>query len=403
MKEVEMTGVSEKSSEENGFFLIPRRLITDHSKDVYNCGKSLKSTISNLKLHLQSREVMAKTYRLAMIGFGNVGQGFAQILKERGEWIAQQEGAHFEILAVSDLLKGSLYNPFGLDPATLIEAVTSTGNLNSVPAPIRGWDALQTIEESKVDIVLELSYTDLKTGEPALTHLRKALTMGRHVVTSNKGPIALGYPELKGLAAEHGVQIGLEGTVMSGTPVLRIATELLAAARINKIQGIINGTTNFILSQMEAGSSYDDALVEAQAKGFAEADPTGDVEGYDAAGKVVILANLLMGASITMADVDRLGITWLTPEEIASAKSAGQRWKLIGKVTRTGGKISASVRPTRLPLSHPLASVSGATNAITFTTDILGDVTVTGPGAGRLETGYALLGDLLAIHRGSTV
>jgi homoserine dehydrogenase len=341
-----------------------------------------------------------RTYRLALIGFGNVGQGFAQILSERGAAIAQETGAEFKIVAVSDLLKGSLYDPQGLDPAVLLETVRTTGKLESIPAPNTGWDALQTIQSSNADVVIELSYTDLKTGEPAITHLRQALSSGKHIVTTNKGPVALFYPELKALAKTHGVTLGVEGTVMSGTPVLRMGSELLSAARISKIQGIINGTTNFILTQMETGASYAAALVEAQAKGYAEADPTGDVEGYDAAGKVVILANLLMGESLTLSDVDRSGITWLTPEDITSAREAGQRWKLLGKVMRLGGKVTASVKLTRLPLSNPLASVSGATNALTFTTDLLGDVTMVGPGAGRLETGYAIVGDLLVLHRG---
>ena len=339
------------------------------------------------------------TFRLALIGFGNVGQGFAQILHERGEALAQQHGLRLQIVAVSDLLKGSLYNPDGLDAGALLEAVKTTGKIDSVPAPVRGWDALKTIAESNADAVIELSYTDLKTGEPAIAHLRKAISCGKHVVTTNKGPIALKYPELKALADARGVEIGVEGTVMSGTPSLRLGSELLAAAGITRIQGIINGTTNYILSQMENGATYSDALAEAQAKGYAEADPTGDVEGIDAAGKVVILANLLMGQALSMADVDRTGITGLTPADITAAKDAGERWKLIGKVERVDGEVRASVRPTRLPISHPLASVGGATNAINFTTDLLGDVTLVGPGAGRLETGYALIGDLLALHR----
>lgn len=340
-----------------------------------------------------------KTYRLALIGFGNVGQGFAQILCERGDALAEQFGLRLQIVAVSDLLKGSLYDPEGLDAAALLDAVKTSGKLDAVPAPHRGWDALRTIAESNADAVIELSYTDLKTGEPAISHLRKAIESGKNVVTTNKGPIALRYPELNALAQAHGVEIGVEGTVMSGTPSLRLASELLSAAGITRIQGIINGTTNYILSQMESGATYADALAEAQAKGYAEADPTGDVEGFDAAGKVVILANLLMGQSLSMADVDRTGITGLTPQDIAAAKDAGERWKLIGKVEWVDGQVLASVRPTRLPVAHPLASVGGATNAITFTTSLLGDVTLVGPGAGRLETGYALIGDLLAMHR----
>jgi homoserine dehydrogenase len=340
-----------------------------------------------------------RNFRLALIGFGNVGQGFTQILVEHGLDYEKDFGLKLQIVAVSDMLKGSLCDPAGLDPAALLDAIRTHGSLASIPAPHHGWDALRTIAESDADVVIELSYTDLKTGEPAFTHLRHALLKHKHVVTSNKGPVALHYPELLALAEANGVLLGIEGTVMSGTPVLRMANELLSAARITRLQGIVNGTTNYILSQMEGGASYASALAEAQGRGYAEADPTGDVEGFDAAGKVVILANLLMEAELNMADVDRAGITRLTAEDIASAAAAGERWKLIGKVERIEGKVFASVRPTRLPISHPLASVSGATNAITFTTELLGDVTVVGPGAGRLETGYALVGDLLAMHR----
>ncbi len=338
-------------------------------------------------------------YRLALIGFGNVGQGFAEILADRGQELAQRYGAQFQIVAVCDLLKGSVYDPQGLDPADLQTAVRAHGNLDGVDAPQRGWDAVETIEGSNADVVVELSYTDLETGQPALDHMRAALENGKHVVTSNKGPVALNYPELMALAAEKGLQVGVEGTVMSGTPALRLGREQLAGASIRRIQGILNGTTNYILTQMEAGASYADALADAQERGYAEADPTGDVEGHDAAGKAVILANMLMGTGLTMADVNRKGISGLTAQNIADAASAGERWKLIALVEQGDGEVRASVQPRRLPVNHPLASVSGATNAITYTTDLLGDVTLVGPGAGRMETGYALIGDLLAIHQ----
>ena len=342
---------------------------------------------------------MMHTYRLALIGFGNVGQGFAQILRDDGAQLAAGTGADLQIVAVSDLMKGSVYDPDGLDPAALLAAVQGQESLENVEAPHKGWDALRTIAESNADVILEMSYTDLETGEPALTHVRRALAAGRDVVTTNKGPTALAFPELQQLATENGASIGVEGTVMSGTPALRLGEELLAGAGIRRIQGILNGTTNYILTQMEAGASYEEALAEAQEKGYAEADPSGDVEGHDAAGKVVILANLLMGQSLTLADVACEGITGLTPAAIGEAEEAGERWKLIGMVEKGEGEVKASVRPTRLPHSHPLAGVGGATNAITYTTDLLGDVTLIGPGAGRVETGYALLGDILALHR----
>jgi homoserine dehydrogenase len=338
------------------------------------------------------------TYRLAVIGFGNVGQGLAEIIAEKGDELAQRFGLQLQIVAISDKLKGSIYNPNGLDPNALLKAVRSGGTLDKIEAPQRGWDALETILSSNANVVVELSYTNLETGQPALDHIRTALESGKHVVTSNKGPIALAYQELNTLAAEQGLQIGFEGTVMSGTPALHLGRDLLAGAGIERIQGIVNGTTNYILTQMEAGASYADALADAQARGYAEADPTGDVEGYDAAGKAVILANMLLNANLAMADVERQGISKLKPQDIADAASAGERWKLIALIEQTNGGVRASVQPRRLPISHPLASGSGATNAVTYSTNLLGDVTLVGPGAGRTETGYALVSDLLAIH-----
>jgi homoserine dehydrogenase len=340
-----------------------------------------------------------QTYRLALIGFGNVGQGFAEILRDRGADLRQRFGAQFQIVGVCTRRRGSVYDPQGLNPETLLAALEAPGHLESLASPYRGWEPLRLIRESNADVVVEVSPTDLHTGEPAVTHVRAALAAGKHVVTANKGPIALRYPELSALARACGKELGVEGTVMGGTPVLRLGQELLGAAGIYRMQGILNGTTNYILTQMESGATYAAALAEAQARGYAEADPTGDVEGYDPAAKVVILANLFLGAALSLAQVDRQGITQLTPAEIDAARAAGERWKLVGTVDHRDGQVTASVRPTRLPMVHPLASVSGAANALTFSTWLLGDVTLTGAGAGRVETGFAILSDLLAIHR----
>ena len=165
------------------------------------------------------------------------------------------------------------------------------------------------------------------------------------------------------------------------------------------MKGIVNGTTNYILTQMEQGHDYAAALAEAQRLGYAEADPAGDVEGYDAAAKALILANVLMDANLGLHDVDRTGITGVTREMVAEASAAGERWKLLARVRREGDRVRASVAPARLPLGHPLAGVGGVTNALTITTDLLGDVTLIGPGAGGVATGFALLSDILALHR----
>lgn len=341
--------------------------------------------------------------RLAIIGFGNVGQGFVQILHDQGEALTQQLGIHLPIIAVCDAIKGNVYHPDGLHPATLLDAIRRDGTLDSVPAPIRDWDALATIEKSNADVIIEVTPTDLKTGEPASTYLRSALQQGKHIITTNKGPIALHYGELQTLAQANHLQIGIEGTVMSGTPALHLARHLLKTDVIQRVQGIVNGTTNYILTRMEEGMPYTDALHEAQRHGYAETDPTGDVEGYDTAAKMMILAHLLMGGSCPLAEVKRIGMARITPQDIDAARERGLVWKLVGTIEKQEERVKVSVLPQRLPLTHPLALIRGTTNALTFTTQLRGDVTIIGPGAGRIETGSAIIADLLALHRRTSV
>ena len=342
---------------------------------------------------------MHKEIRLGLIGFGNVGQGLAQILADSAAEYAATSDLDLKIVAVTDALKGSVSNPHGLDARQLLQKIAADGNFHGLSSEQPAWDALTMIRECNADVIVEMSYTDLKTGQPATSHLMEALKHKKHVVTTNKGPVALYYSELQELAAANGVHIGVEGTVMSGTPALRLGQEMLAPAHIRQIMGIFNGTTNYILTQMERGLSYSAALAEAQQLGYAEADPTGDVEGFDAAGKVVILAQLLMHTHLRLDEVDRTGITALTPVDISTAAATGERWKLIGSLEWMDGKLVASVKPQRLPVSHPLAAVSGAANAIHFSTAYLGEITLVGPGAGRLPTGYAVLEDIFAIYR----
>ena len=337
------------------------------------------------------------TYRLALIGFGAVGQGLAQILRYHSDWLARRYGVGLRIAAVCTRSHGNLYDPDGLDPAILLEEVARVGHLRDLPA-LTDRDAFDIIERTDADLLVEVSPTNLETAEPATSYIRAAIARGMHVVTANKGPIALRFADLRRQAMDAGVYLGFEGTVMSGTPALRLAWSDLAGCEVIELSGIVNGTTNYILTQMEQGKSYADALAEAQTLGYAEADPAGDVEGHDAAAKALILANIVMDAPLGMSDVDRTGITGLTRDMIEAAVASSERWKLLARVWREGEQVRASVLPTRLPLSHPLASVGGVTNAITFTTDLLGDITLIGPGAGGVATGFAVLSDILAMH-----
>jgi homoserine dehydrogenase len=219
-----------------------------------------------------------------------------------------------------------------------------------------------------------------------------------HVTTTNKGPLALHFHELAQLAKDNNVEFLYEGTVISGTPLLNLIRETLAASSISEIKGILNGTTNYILSKMEEGLSYDDALAKAQELGYAEAVPDADVLGWDALAKVTILANTVFGGNCKPDDFPCKGITDITADAIAEAKSRGKRFKLIGKVWRKGNTVKASVGPEEVDMTHPLAGIMGATNAVTISTGTLDDVTIVGPGAGRTETGYSALIDI--IHAG---
>ena len=337
--------------------------------------------------------------RIALIGFGVVGQGFVRILAQQEDWLKDQ-GLDVKLVAVSDIQKGSVYNPEGLHLDTLLNLMLKEKTITGYPDGTTGFDGAKTISESNANLIVEASWSNLETGEPALSYAKKAIEMGKHIVLTNKGPPVLALSELKKLAHQNSVELRYEGTVLSGTPAINLGQLNLSQSGLRGFRGILNGTSNFILTLMEEGQDYESALKRAQEEGYAEADPTADVDGHDAQGKVVILANSLLNADIRLSDVHCEGIRGMSMEDIDSARKEGKRWKLIAGAERNDdGTILASVKPEKLPLNHPLASVMGASNSITFTTEYLGDVTITGPGAGAFPTGYAIFTDILDIIR----
>ena len=339
--------------------------------------------------------------KLALIGFGVVGQGLAKLLVEKKAQLKKRYGVTFKVTAISDFVKGAILDPKGIDLKKALKAAEGGKNLETLKVKTKGLDALKTIKQAKADVVVEATFTDLKTGMPAIKHVEQAFKSKAHVVTCNKGPVALAHKRLSNLAKKHGVTWRYEGTVMSGTPVISLAKEAMAGAEITAVRGILNGTTNYMLCEMEKGVDYKKVLKKAQKLGYAEADPTGDVEGFDAMGKVIILANTLMGVALTEKDVQRKGITKITQAMIKKATQKGKRYKLIGEVKKgKNGKIQASVKPTLVDANSFLGSVSGPRNAISFDTDTLGEVSITGPGAGKIETGFSLLSDLLELAWG---
>jgi homoserine dehydrogenase len=328
-----------------------------------------------------------------------VGQGLAELLVAKRDELKKRYGFDWMVTGIADTIKGTAYDPAGIDLAKALALAAKGESLVALDRGGKGWDALAMARQAEADVLLEATYTDIKTGEPATSHIKAALERGVHVVTTNKGPLALHYRELAELAAKHKAEFLFEGTVMSGTPVLNLVRETLAGAEILEMQGILNGTTNYILTRMEEGLSYEDALKKAQELGYAEAVPDADVLGWDALAKVTILANVVFGASLKPTESPCEGITKITAADITKAKADGKRYKLIGRVWREGGAVKASVAPRLVDLSQPLAGVMGATNAVAIKTDALGEVTIVGPGAGRAQTGFSMLTDLLHIVR----
>ena len=338
-------------------------------------------------------------FKLAFIGYGVVGQGLTEILLEKKEMLAKKYDFKYTVVAISDLMKGSVYDKDGLDMKKILSLVKTGKKLDEYPTGIKGMDSLKTINETNSDTIIEVTFTDVKTGEPALTHIQTALNAGKNVISTNKGPVVKQAAELLKLAEKNNVNYGFEGVVMAGTPVINLAKYCLSGNNISGFKGILNGTTNYILTRMEGGMSYDDALKKAQELGYAEADPTGDVEGLDALGKVVILTNVVLGKKIGWTDVERKGITQISKQDVEAAKKEGKRWKLIGSAeVQKDGSVKAKVWPQKLPLSDPLAGVNEAINALTFFTDELGSVTIVGPGAGKRQTGFSLLIDMLNMN-----
>ncbi len=341
--------------------------------------------------------------KIGLIGCGTVGTGLLEILETKSEYLKNKFDFEAKVVAISDLHKGSILVPDGIDIRTMLSLLKEGKRIDQYYGEGKTAELLNPldmIEKCEAKVIAELTYTDIKTGEPATGYIKKALRTGMHVVTSNKGPAALYYHELRKMADQNGLCFRIEGTVMSGTPVFSLFESGLAGNEIREVKGILNGTTNFILTKMEQDNmDYAEALKLAQKLGYAEADPTADVEGYDAVAKIVILSNVLLEAGITPADVKRQGITALTKEQILAARDQGFRYKLIAQARKSGSGVEASVAPQKLSFSDPLAGIMGAQNALTFDLDLMGKVTIQGAGAGKVETGYSILSDILAIHR----
>lgn len=340
-----------------------------------------------------------KSLRLSVAGFGVVGQGFIELLHTKQEYLRQVYDIDARLVGVGNARHGFIYREDGLDIPTVLELGASKQPLTGYERARHWGTILEGLQETGANVLVEATSTNLVDAEPALSHIVTALRLGAHVVTANKGPGALAALELLALARQQGVHLRMESSVMAGTPVISTILEGMAGARVQAVRGILNGTTNYILTAMAGGRAYADVLAEAQALGYAETDPTADVEGYDALAKTLILAALVFNQPLKQEQVARQGITSVSVEDVRRAADEGKRIKLIASLRRVGDQLEASVSPQALALDDPLARVDGATNALAIQADTLSEVTIIGPGAGALPTAQGLLADVLACAR----
>lgn len=320
--------------------------------------------------------------RIAIIGFGSVGKGVADVVASAKNGLV--------VTAVADS-KSGIIDESGLNVAKILRQKKETGMCGSPDITVS-----DIVSSDAYDILVEVSPTNADTGEPALGYIREALAGGRHVVTSNKGPIALKFEELRTLAEKNDVALRYEATVCGAIPLIHTIEHGIAGNEISRLYGVFNGTCNYILTRMaDEGLTYQQALLEARELGYAEADPTYDVQGIDAAIKLVILANAVWGMEKCLSDVDIIGIDRVTSAAIALAEKEDQTIRLIGEIDPANDILRVS--PSIIPKSHPLV-VQDTLNAVTIETNLAGEITLIGKGAGSRETASAIVSDLLFIR-----
>jgi homoserine dehydrogenase len=339
------------------------------------------------------------TVRLAIIGLGNIGRRFLQVLETKAEHLRTQYGLTFQVIGAADS-RGAAIAPSGLDLSQVVALKEQGRSVAEHPECGRpGMLPLDLVQQVDADALCEASPVDLQTGEPGLSCVRAALRKGMHVVTPNKGPLVLAYPELTALAQERGVRLLFCGTVAGGLPAINLGQRDLSGALIDRLEALPNLTTSFILDKMAQGMTYDQALAAAQAQGCAEADPTLDVEGWDAANKLVILANSVLGVPATLDDVRVQGITGVTVEDLDAARAEGRVIKLVARaVRRDDGSYALTVAPTPLPAAHPLARLSGQQMGIVYHTDIYGVISAAILEESPVPSAATMLRDLLSIY-----
>jgi homoserine dehydrogenase len=337
--------------------------------------------------------------RALLVGFGNVGRQLARIVTLEREQFPNLRDLDLSVVAVLTASRGALVNPAGVDLTRALYEVESEGRFSNLNPEFQQLRSMEAVEALDYDVLVELSTLNIEeNGEPALSYIEKALARGKHSVTANKGPIAFAYSDLVVLAEAENCALLFESTVMDGAPIFSMGREGLKGSEILELEGVLNSTTNFVLTRMELGDSAGQAVRLAQELGFAEADPNHDLEGWDAAVKICILANVLMGANLTPFDVEREGITTLTQQDLGAALGRGQHLKLVCRAWREFSRVRAEVKVRPVAHESLFGLTSGSASALRISTDLMGPIAICQEEPTPYDTAYGVLSDLMIIN-----
>jgi len=337
---------------------------------------------------------------LCFLGFGNVSRTLVRLLADRETELRDRHGITYRVTGIASRRLGWIANPSGLDPTAVRGAGFPARAKPEAKSNSLTFTTAQNVREwlaaARADVLFEATSLDVQTGQPAVDHIRAALEHGAHAITANKGPIVHAYRELRDLAAKQGKRFLFESTVMDGVPIFSLFDQL-PAIHLQGFHGIVNSTTNVILSEMEQGLSFDEALKKAQALGIAETDATHDIDGWDAAVKTAALITVLMDVPIRLEEIAREGIRDLTPQALRNARRDGWPFKLVCRAKREGDRVKASVAPEKVLATSPMAKISGTSSYIYFETDIFPGLAITEENPGLYATAYGMLADFLRV------
>jgi homoserine dehydrogenase len=333
-------------------------------------------------------------WNLCLMGFGNVGRELVKLIDRKQDEIKAQYDLTFKLVGIATGSHGILMDRSGFDRSIAL------GKWADRALPSTAENRLKLIRECGADALVEMSPINRETGRPAIDYLEAALNLGMHAITANKGPVVHAYQQLSQLAKSKGKAFLFEATVMDGFPLLNLYRECLPATRVLGFRGVLNSTTNLVLTLMEEGQTFDEAVKHAQDIGIAETDPSNDIDGWDSAVKTCVLSNVLMGADIRPGDVDRTGIRGVTPEMIKAAQLNRRKWRLICSAEWDDGKLIAKVAPEEVFASDPAYRLHGTTSVVQLKTDTLNQLTLLETAPTPAQTAFGVLADLISAARG---